>query len=158
MNTLILILCVGGGPFSSAIGQAAPVDRTEWVTNLAIELPVIKPAAYARTAPTNYVMPMPSKSVALWCPQHGYRCGMQRAVEDLVGHLQSVHGVTLELCNEIGRENWRSYHDDLHWCEENTQRQQQYLNPQAAKPAVKSGCGPNGCPTGTGYLRRGLFR
>ena len=168
----VLILCVGGGPFSAAINQATPsappplppTSNAEWVTTLVdsttIDLPVLKQEAYTRTAPENYVMPMPSKSVAVWCPQHGWRCGMQRAVEDLVGHLQSVHGITLEMCNEIGRENWRSHHDDLHWCEETPEREQAYLNPkpQAAKPAVRSGCGPNGCPTGTGYVRRGLFR
>lgn len=165
----VLILCVGGGPFGSAIKQATPstpppvsISNAEWLTTLVdsttIDLPVLAPAVYTRTAPANYVMPMPSKSVALWCPSHGYRCGMQRAVEDLVGHLQSVHGITLEMCNEIGRENWKSHHDDLHWCEETPERQQAFLSPkpQAAKPAVRSGCAGGNCPTSQPFRR--LFR
>ena len=168
MNAIcVMILCVGGGPFSAAINQAAPVpplpptSNAEWVTQVVdgttIDLPILTPAPFTRTAPANYVMPMPSKAVAVWCPAHGYRCGMQKAVEDLLGHLQAVHGVSLEEANRLGRERWQDIHDDAHWCDETPERQELFLHPQpqAAKPP---GCGPNGCSTGSGYVRRGLFR
>ena len=173
MNTLVLtaLVVVASGPFSAAIDQVKPapqeeiaISNTIWaeqlVGNTSISLPVpeaIETKEYSRTAPANYKMPMPTKRVPVWCPvpgpRHGYNCGMNKAVEDLAGHLQSVHDVTLELCNQIGRDKWQDYHDDLHWCEETEERQQQFLKPE---PAKKSGCGPNGCPTTT-YRTRRLF-
>jgi hypothetical protein len=172
VNTLMIaILCVGGGPFSAAIKQTAPtppplpppVSNAEWVTTIvdstAVDLPVITPPVYSRLAPQNYKMPMPSKMVAVPCPQHGYRCGMQRAVEDLLGHLQTVHAMTLEEANVMGRERWQDAHDDIHWALDTPERQALYLKPQpVAKPVVKSGCAGGNCPTQNYTPFRRFFR
>lgn len=169
MNAIyVLILCVGGGPFAAAINQSVPSLplpgpdanwRTVTVDSTVIDLPVLTPARYTRTAPANYVMPMPSKMVAVPCPQHGYRCGMQRVIEDLLGHLQTVHGMTLEQANEIGREKWQSYHDDLHWCDETAERQELYLHPQPQPAKPKFACAGGNCPTRNYSLpNRRLFR
>lgn len=179
MNAILILAILGAGPFGAAIKQAAPVvdeSQPQWeevaVGDTTISLPVpeaIETAEYQRTAPDNYKIPTIhwSKSVPVWCPvpgpRHGYNCGMHKTVEDLAGHLQTAHGVPLETLTEMGRENWQSYHEDLEWCNETPERQEQFLNPTkaVAKPAVKSGCGPNGCPKPqSGGLPRsyGLFR
>ena len=154
MNTLIILAILGGGPFGAAINQA------DWKTvplgDIAIDLPIPKAVEYVRSAPANYRIAAShwSKSVPVWCPAkperlHGYNCGMHKTVEDLAGHLQTVHGVQLEKLNKMGRENWQSYHEDLHWRDETDKRQEQFLHP---KPT----CGPNGCPSSSGYsIRRG---
>jgi hypothetical protein len=115
------------------------------VKGVEIELPVIDSSEYKRAAPGNYNIPMPTKRVAIPCPYHGYRCGMQRTVEDLVGHLQEVHDVELETANLIGRENWKDLHDDIHW---------------ELETKEKSGCPGGVCPTNRrrGLFSRGLFR
>lgn len=155
MNTLcVIIACVAGGPFSAAIVQASPAPEGEWmqvsVAEVVIELPTLTPQEYTRTAPANYRMPMPTKAVPRWCGArptrlHGYNCGMQRAVEDLLGHLQTVHGVPLEEANQLGREHWQDLHDDHHWCDESESRQQLFLTPKP-KPTCITGT----CPTGGG--------
>ena len=167
MNTLILLVVAvcGQGPFSTAIdftvSEPEPGQWTEVsVSDVTIELPIITPKEYERTAPINYKTPVPTKRIPKWCPQrpesrHGYSCGMSSVAEDLLGHLQkSPHNLTLELANKIGRARWQDYHDDMHWYEESDERQEAFLNP---KPVKKSGCGPGGCPTSQGYQRRGFF-
>lgn len=172
MNTILIAAVLAAGPMSAAINQAKPVPMPaeEWIAkvigNTTIELPVpevIETEEYQRTAPANYKMPLPTKTVPRWCPAspqriHGYNCGMVQAVEDLAGHLQSVHKVDLELLNSMGRSKWQDYHDDLHWCEESESRQQQFLHPQAAAPA-KPGCASGNCPSGNcpSYRTRGFF-
>ena len=178
MLTTISLATVLAGPPQPHFPELKPpvpkfpaeiMPASEWLTqvvgNTVIELPVpeaIETEEYTRTAPDNYKIPSKhwSKSVPVWCPvpgpRHGWNCGMHRTVEDLAGHLQTAHGVPLETLNKMGRENWQSYHEDLEWCEETPERQEQFLHPAPAKPAVKSGCGPNGCPTRT-YRSRGFF-
>lgn len=170
MNILsITLLCVLGGPFSSAINNKTPLPipdsstkwQTEKVDSTTIDLPVIEQKAFERTAPTNYVVPMPTKRIPLYCPVHrGYSCGMTQLTEDLVGHLQAEHGITLEYANEIGRENWASLHDNLHWNEETDARKQAFLNPQAAQPVVKKsgGCPGGNCPTQSYTYRRSFSK
>lgn len=176
MTTILLTALLAAGPMSAAINQVTPAPQPtmsveDWtakvVANTTIELPVpeaIETEEYTRTAPANYKTPMPTKTVPKWCPaqpqsRHGYNCGMVQAVEDLAGHLQSVHGVDLELLNSIGRGKWQDYHDDLHWCEETAERQNAFLHPKPAPAAVKSGCGPNGCPSRSyqSFRSRGFF-
>ena len=71
---------------------------------------------------------------------------MQQAVEDLAGHLQASHKVTLERLNEIGRDKWNDLHDDLHYKAQKA---------QPAKAVQSSGCAGGSCPT---TQSRGLFR
>lgn len=168
MNLLLIVtLYIGaGGPFSSAIQLSAPPtnnqDKENWqtiqVNGTTIELPILKKEAFERIAPDNYNMPMPTKRVAVPCPMHGYSCGMQKAVEDLLGHLQSEHNITLEYANEIGREKWQDLHDNLHWKIETDERKELFLNPQPAKSAqkIQSGCANGQCSTP--YVRRLLGR
>lgn len=175
MNTLyITIMCIAAGPFSSAIQNKAPKVDVEvpptlneiWVTNLVdsttIDLPVIPQKAFERIAPANYIVPVPTKRIPLYCPVHkGYSCGMTQVTEDLLGHLQAKHNVTLEYANEIGRERWQDLHDNTHWELESDARKQLFLNPQPAQtqPVVKkSGCPGGNCPTSNYTYRRGLFR
>lgn len=170
VNTLLILSAlVAAGPCMAAVHQAEPVpaaagvsDDQQWnlvaVGNTTIELPVpeaIETAEYRRTAPDNYKIPSVhwTKRVPAWCPaqptwRHGYSCNMQRTVEDLAGHLQSAHGVSLETLNEMGRDKWQSFHEDQHWCDETPERQEMFLHPAPAKPAAKSACGPSGCPSG----------
>ena len=151
------ILVVGGGPFCVAIDQAAPpvpvVETTtdiQWdkvaVASTTIQLPKMEPTAYQRQAPSTFKAPRAIAYKSLWCPQHGYRCGMQQAVEDLAGHLQSSHRVTLERLNKIGRDKWSDLHDDLHY------KQQKAQPTQAVQ---SSGCAGGSCPASQS---RGLFR
>lgn len=184
MNTLyITIMCIAAGPFSSAIQNKAPkidvpkVDlplptpptlNETWVTNLVdsttIDLPVITQKAFERVAPANYVVPVPTKRIPLYCPVHrGYSCGMTQVTEDLLGHLQAEHNVTLEYANEIGRERWQDLHDNLNWELESDARKQLFLNPQPAQqtqPVVKKsgGCPGGNCPTSNYSYERRLFR
>ena len=168
MNLLLIVtLYIGAsGPFSSAIQLSAPPindqNKENWQTikvdGTTIELPILKNEAFERTAPDNYKTPIPTKRVAIPCPYHGYSCGMQKAVEDLLGHLQAEHNITLEYANEIGREKWQDLHDNLHWKIETDERKELFLNPQPAKPVQKtqSGCANGQCPTS--YVRRFLGR
>lgn len=179
MNTILIATILAAGPMSAAINQASPakpvpMPAEQWVAKVAgnttIELPVpeaIETQEFKRTAPANYRIPSThwTTRIPVWCPakpewRHGYSCNMSRLAEDLFGHLQAEHGITLEVCNEVGRENLQSFHEELHWCDETEARQQLFLNPQPAKPApVKSGCGPNGCPSRSvqSFRSRGWF-
>ena len=163
MITLLIATVLAAGPPTPRFSELTPpvpkfhqeiMPASEWMTqvvgNVTIELPVpeaIETAEYTRTAPDNYKAHSTTKRVPAWCPvpgpRHGYNCGMSTLTEDLVGHLQSVHGESLESLNELGREKWIDLHDDLHWCDETPERQAQLL-----KPAVKSGCATGNCPSG----------
>ena len=159
MNAILILAILSAGPFGAAIKQAAPVVDTlpptpQWeevaVGNTTIELPLpeaIETAEYQRTAPANYQAHKATKYERIWCPSHGWSCGMQRAVEDLAGHLQSIHEVPLEELNRIGRSKWYDLHDDLEWRDLSESEQAKFLSPApAAKAAPASTCGPNGCP------------
>ena len=168
MFTLIVAAVLAAGPPTPRFAELTPpvpkfrqeiMPASEWLTqvvgNVTIELPVpeaIETAEYTRTAPDNYKIPTIhwSKSVPVWCPvpgpRHGFACGMHKTVEDVAGHLQEAHGVPLETLNEMGRDKWQSYHEDLEWCDETPERQEQFLHPAQAKPAVKSGCASGNCP------------
>jgi hypothetical protein len=135
--------------------EGGPAPATAEDEGTGVFLPVIEINPHERTAPENYNMPMPTKRVAIPCPYHGYRCGMQRVVEDLIGHLQSVHDVPLEDVNGLDRNDLVDYHDDLHWCEETAERQEAFLNPPKAVSVKASGCATGNCPV---HQRRGLFR
>jgi hypothetical protein len=170
MNLLyITMICVGGGPFSSAINLNAPVPpkpdanwQTVAVDSTTIELPIPIAKTYTQTAPANYKVPTPTKRVPLYCPMHGYSCGMTQAAEDLLGHLQSVHNITLEQANELGRDKWQQLHNDIHWGLETEARKELFLNPVVVQPEVvqpiiqppvvqpvikRSGCKNGNCPT-----------
>lgn len=152
MKVLILTLsvilvnnCVTASDWKGLICSSIALTKTESFTevqidDIKIELPVIETESYKRKAPVNYSAGIPTKSVAIPCPYHGYRCGMHKYVEDLMGHLQSVHNKSLEELNSMDRETLKDYHDDLH-----------YVNKEKS---VASNC-PNGkCPT-TKYYYNG---
>jgi hypothetical protein len=167
MNLLyVAIICVGGGPFSSAINlnnPAPPLPDNNWekvvVDSTTIELPIPEQKSYTQTAPANYVVPIPTKRIPLYCPVHrGYSCGMTQATEDLLGHLQSEHGITLEYANEIGRDKWRQLHNDLEWALETEEKKQQVLNTgiQTQPSVQRSNCPGGNCSSRT-YSRPQLF-
>ncbi len=149
MNTLIVLIAATGAwpamvePVSTErLNSPKESSDQEWtsvdIAGTTIKLPSVEPSEYARTAPANYKIAMPTKRVAKWCPQfpqwrHGYSCGMSKSVEDLLNHLQTEHAVSLERANDLGRGKWQDLHDDLHYAE---------------SPKEKSGCANGNCPTG----------
>ena len=169
MNTILIVAVLGVWPQTpdGKPGSEAPdpfsISNQEWIVESEILIPVIVSVEYTRTAPSNYTIATPTKRVAAWCPsvptwRHGYSCGMSKAVEDLLNHLQTEHDVSLEQANQLGRSKWEDYHDDLHWCDETLETQDKYLHPTATA-TKKAGCVGGNCSTETyTYGRRvGFF-